>query len=80
MHRQVERNAAMTEDRRARERDKAIEMAVGQIEKQFGKGAIMRLGQGAIAVDGKMVDVPVAVRARALLRRHAAIQKRDKAG
>ena len=39
----------MTEDRRARERDKAIEMAVGQIEKQFGKGAIMRLGQGAIA-------------------------------
>ena len=47
MHRQVERNSAMTEDRRAR--DKAIEMAVGQIEKQFGKGAIMRLGQGAIA-------------------------------
>ena len=49
MHRQVERNSAMTEDRRARERDKAIEMAVGQIEKQFGKGAIMRLGQNAIA-------------------------------
>ena len=48
MHRQVERNSAMTEDRRARERDKAIEMAVGQIEKQFGKGSIMRLGQGAI--------------------------------
>ena len=39
----------MTEDRRSRERDKAIEIAVGQIEKQFGKGAIMRLGQGAIA-------------------------------
>ena len=39
----------MTEDRRARERDKAIEMAVHQIEKQFGKGAIMRLGQSAIA-------------------------------
>jgi len=47
MHRQVERNPEMTEDRRAR--DKAIEMAVGQIEKQFGKGAIMRLGQSAIA-------------------------------
>ena len=32
------------------ERNKAIEVAVGQIEKQFGKGAIMRLGQkGAIA-------------------------------
>ncbi len=33
----------------AKERLKAIEMAVGQIEKQFGKGAIMRLGaKGAI--------------------------------
>jgi recombination protein RecA len=33
-----------------KERLKAIEMAVGQIEKQFGKGAIMRLGaKGAIA-------------------------------
>ena len=27
-----------------RERSKAVELAVGQIEKQFGKGAIMRLG------------------------------------
>ena len=27
------------------ERIKAIEVAVGQIEKQFGKGSIMRLGQ-----------------------------------
>ena len=33
------------EDRTDRERLKAIEMAVGQIEKQFGKGSIMRLGQ-----------------------------------
>jgi recombination protein RecA len=33
------------EDRNDRERLKAIELAVGQIEKQFGKGAIMRLGQ-----------------------------------
>jgi recombination protein RecA len=32
-------------DRNDRERLKAIEMAVGQIEKQFGKGSIMRLGQ-----------------------------------
>ncbi len=39
----------MKEDHRPRERDKAIEMAVGQIEKQFGKGAIMRLGQNAVA-------------------------------
>jgi recombination protein RecA len=27
------------------EKDKALEMALGQIEKQFGKGSIMRLGQ-----------------------------------
>jgi recombination protein RecA len=27
------------------ERDKALEMAVGQIEKQFGKGAVMRMGE-----------------------------------
>ncbi|HTM26026.1 MAG TPA: recombinase RecA [Vicinamibacterales bacterium] len=33
------------EDRNDRERMKAIELAVGQIEKQFGKGSIMRLGQ-----------------------------------
>ncbi|HEX6310800.1 MAG TPA: recombinase RecA [Acidimicrobiia bacterium] len=44
------------------ERDKAMEMAVGQIEKQFGKGAIMKLGErgnvgvaavstGALALD-----------------------------
>ena len=31
-------------ERIARERSKAVEIAVGQIEKQFGKGAIMRLG------------------------------------
>jgi recombination protein RecA len=32
------------EDRNDRERIKAIELAIGQIEKQFGKGSIMRLG------------------------------------
>src|SRR5512139_264233 len=51
------------EDRNHRELIKAIELAVGQIEKQFGKGSIMRLGQkdailpvpsiptGAISID-----------------------------
>src|SRR5262245_57660438 len=46
-----------------KERTKAIDIAVGQIEKQFGKGSIMRLGQrnaiapveaistGAISID-----------------------------
>jgi recombination protein RecA len=29
------------------ERDKALDMALGQIEKQFGKGSIMRLGDSA---------------------------------
>ena len=39
------------EERNDRERMKAIEMAVGQIEKQFGKGSIMRLGaKDAVAV------------------------------
>jgi recombination protein RecA len=44
------------------EQDKALEMAIGQIEKQFGKGSIMRLGEhhhvgvaaiptGALALD-----------------------------
>jgi recombination protein RecA len=37
------------EERNDRERLKAIEMAVGQIEKQFGKGSIMRLGQKDVA-------------------------------
>ncbi len=32
------------DDRVDKERAKAVEMAVGQIEKQFGKGSIMRLG------------------------------------
>jgi recombination protein RecA len=32
------------EDRTDKERAKAVEVAVGQIEKQFGKGSIMRLG------------------------------------
>lgn len=38
----------MPEDRSTRDRQKAMEMAVGQIEKQFGKGSIMRLGQNAV--------------------------------
>ena len=33
------------DNRMDREKAKAVELAVGQIEKQFGKGSIMRLGQ-----------------------------------
>lgn len=36
------------------DKGKAVELAVSQIEKQFGKGSIMRLG-----ADGRVVDVPV---------------------
>ncbi len=36
------------------ERDKALELAFSQIEKQFGKGSIMRLGQG-VALKGVSV-------------------------
>ena len=37
------------EDRTDKERLKAVELAFGQIEKQFGKGAIMRLGGKDVA-------------------------------
>ena len=33
------------------EKSKAVDMAMGQIEKQFGKGAIMRLGSDALTAD-----------------------------
>ncbi len=33
------------------ERDRALELAVGQIEKQFGKGSVMRLGDDAGTLD-----------------------------
>ena len=43
----VERPAAGREDQK--ERNRALEAAVGQIEKQFGKGSIMRMGNsGAV--------------------------------
>jgi recombination protein RecA len=44
----VDRQERQDRDERT-EKGKAVELAVGQIEKQFGKGSIMRLGQkGAI--------------------------------
>ena len=59
----LEKDRADKDDRQDRERLKAVELAVSQIEKQFGKGSIMRLGQkgpiqpidaiptGAISID-----------------------------
>src|SRR3954471_20072595 len=38
------------------QRDKAIELAVSTIEKQFGKGSIMRLGEDATAPEVQVVS------------------------
>jgi len=37
-------------------REKAIDLAVSQIERQFGKGAIMRLGEGGVVKDVLVVS------------------------
>ncbi len=42
----------MTENNRAR----AIDLAMGQIEKQFGKGSIMRLGEDAVIPDVQVIS------------------------
>ena len=39
----------MSEKNTLQDKNKAIELALSQIEKQFGKGAIMRLGNDAAA-------------------------------
>jgi len=39
--------------------------------------AAQESGRGAIEVDGKMVDVPVALRARAVLHRHERISNKS---
>ncbi len=39
----------------ADEREKALEQAILQIEKQFGKGSIMRLGDGRVLLDVKVI-------------------------
>ena len=55
-------NDSIEEKQKDMERDKALDMALGQIEKQFGKGSIMRMGEnlhmnieaiptGALALD-----------------------------
>ncbi len=40
----------------AKERSKALDLAVQQIEKQFGKGAIMRLGEGQGAIPVEVIS------------------------
>jgi recombination protein RecA len=47
------------------EKQKALEMAINQIEKQFGKGSVMRLGEGAIlnieAISTGSLDLDIAL-------------------
>ena len=38
------------------ERDKALDLAVGQIEKQFGKGSVMRLGSDDVSQDVQTIS------------------------
>jgi recombination protein RecA len=38
------------------EKQKALELALGSIEKQFGKGAIMKLGEGTVADNIKTIS------------------------
>ena len=44
------------EERERQERLKALDAAVGQIEKQFGKGSIMRLGQNNIVAPVEVIS------------------------
>ena len=49
----MQNQAAMRDARAMTDKSKAIESAIAQIEKQFGKGAIMKLGEASqrMAVD-----------------------------
>lgn len=38
------------------ERNKALDMALGQIERQFGKGSVMRMGDGSVQRDLEVVS------------------------
>ena len=46
----------MAEKDTAPEKNKAIELALSQIEKQFGKGAIMRLGNDEALPDVEAIS------------------------
>jgi recombination protein RecA len=60
----------MTEERtaaRTEARDRAVDLAIGQIEKQFGRGAIMRLGEqssleiGSIPTGALSLDIALGI-------------------
>ncbi len=43
------------EEKLAKEKDRALSLAVSNIEKQFGKGSIMKLGEGEVLLGGDAV-------------------------
>ena len=47
---------ASNRDRSESNRDRAIDLAVSQIEKQFGKGSIMKLGEDALIRDVETIS------------------------
>ena len=50
--RNADRNADRVADRSASDRNKALDMALGQIDKQFGKGSVMRMGdKGSMKIE-----------------------------
>ena len=54
-HDKADKDAAHPARERDPAREKAIDVAVATIEKQFGKGSIMRLGEGMAPPDVKVV-------------------------
>ncbi|OYU42626.1 MAG: recombinase RecA, partial [Burkholderiales bacterium PBB4] len=49
-------DAAVKNPAAAAEKAKALQVALAQIEKQFGKGTIMRLGEGEVIEDIQVVS------------------------
>ena len=53
---------SIEETRERQEKLKALDAAVGQIEKQFGKGSIMRLGQNNIVAPVEAISTGAIIR------------------
>ena len=45
----------MQKNKNESEKDRAVEMAISQIEKQFGRGSIMRLGDDSMKVEAEVI-------------------------
>ena len=49
------RGAGVQKNSNDKNRDRAVDLAIGQIEKQFGRGSIMRLGDNSLKVDASVI-------------------------